>query len=120
MNLLVLATTLTMTLPSHDAFISPKNVPAICAESSIPLDDLSRLLIWGAPIDGPVRVIADLDVSGREGQEVAYLFDDEGKVWTVWVTTKDFLGNESCKSNQIGLNLGPGIPDPSAPPPTRP
>ena len=114
---LILVTTLSMTLPIHDRYISKRLEPPSCDESVIPLTDLSRLIIHGAPQYEPVRIIADIDVRGREGQLVSYVFDDSSLVWTIWVTTKDFTGNESCESNHIGINLGPGIPDPTSPPP---
>jgi hypothetical protein len=113
--MIFLATVLSLTLPAYNVLIPPRLQPPTCAASVIPLTDLSRLEVWGAPQYEPVRMIMDLDVRGREGQAIQVVFDDEAKVWTVWCVTRDFSGNTSCESNHIGVNLGPGIPDPSHP-----
>lgn len=86
-----------------------------CIGGGNPLSDLSRWELWGAPQWGSLRKIADLDVSGQEGQRKTYLFDTGGFVWTVKsLTRRAAIGSrQSCWSNQIGLNMGPGIPDPA-------
>ena len=117
---LILATVLQLTLPSFNADIPKHLQPQTCNASAVPLTDLSRLEVWGAPQNEPVRMIMDLDVRGREGQPIQVVFDDQGLVWTVWAVTADFAGNHSCRSNQIGVNLGPGIPDPTHAAPDRP
>lgn len=105
---------LTMTLPAYEA-ASDSLGHAVCRTSKNPLHDLSRLELWGAPQAQAVRMVASYDVRGMEGQPVAVFMEDHGWVWTLWVKTRNLANNPSCESNHIGLNLGPGIPDPARP-----
>lgn len=87
-----------------------------CEGSGLPLTDLGYVSIWGAKrgASGGLRLIENVDVTGREGEPFFRLFQDGGDVWTlrVWAYRSNPYAPRSCFV-QGGLNLGPGIPDPS-------
>lgn len=107
------ATVLSLTLPAYERNTVPDSTGRVCGASIVPLGDLSRLRVWAVQRYSVTKVlVAEFDVRGLEGQPVQVVFNDQGHVCTVWATTVDLAGNESCHSNHIGVNLAPGIPDP--------
>lgn len=98
MLLLVVAAVLRLTLPAFDALG--------CYEASpVPLRDLDSLFVFARAryADSDSLVYARC-VRGLEGQEVAFELAIE---WTcsVWAVTSDLVGNRSCPSNFVGLNV---------------
>lgn len=96
-----------LTLPAFDALG--------CEASPVPCRDLDSLIVYGQPRWDTWRAIQRLGVRGRESQPLDLVLDLDG-VWSVVVATKDTSGNESCRSNVVGVNLTADVP-PVAPVP---
>lgn len=105
--LLVLLAVLQFTTPSRNAATD-----STChAIGSTPLADLARVTLYGVPRGE--RLVRVLRSKGEvdTGRVDTLTFDDQGRVWSCWVTFSDRGGRESCASNLVGVNLTTAVPD---------
>lgn len=105
-----MSTVVYWTMPSIDA----DSATCIGWAGANPTIDLESVYVWGTPRWSTVPQILDRRLArGREGMPDSEVLNLAG-IWSLYVTTKDSLGNESCPSNVITLGgiAGVGSPTP--------
>lgn len=112
----VLATALQFTYPSMDGFpcdslaytVTDDSGAVVIQKVAVPLSGLTGLRLWGnRRFTLRDTLLAEQAIpAGSAGQPGSVSFEDQGAEWTVWVTTLDGFGNESCPSNLVAVNGG--------------
>lgn len=113
---IVLAAVVRFTLPGFDADTSAAGNR--CAASPVNVcRDLDSVFVWAQVRWNPRAVLVyQARVRGLERQPVELPVAIDSVV-TIWAVTRDTLGNFSCPSNAIALNLVAGVvPAAEAPP----
>lgn len=111
MNALALLVTVWLTLPRCQAVAGCDSMLVVCNGSScdtavtcLPETQLATLRVWWWERWTPSpRILREKDVRGREGQRDSLQLPD-WPVASVFVTTLDSAGNESCPSNMTTVN----------------
>lgn len=108
---------MSFTAPSYDAAVQ-----GACLPDSIPVPchDLSIFKVYGQRrFQTQPQLFQTIPAAGREGQVITFTPtppDHPTEQWSVFVTTVDTSGNESCWSNITTLNGTVSVDDP---PPVR-
>lgn len=79
-----------------------------CTTGETPLTDLALVRLYGAACGGPVIKLSEHPVY-IPGATDSFTVSSDCTPLSLWVTTVDASGNESCLSNAVQLGGGAGV-----------